>query len=172
MINYQSTPDFYNDYISHHGILGMHWGTRNGPPYPLGSDVSTGKRLKYEKKTINSSVKRNITDDFPGLNDKDTIYNNYAYSNSWSDLFNKVLEKSGDWYNRKGKSKGFKEYVKKMDKLDEKYKNDKNKYTLNSDYRKEREKLYNELFNTVLDDLGYEHNKRNKELIRDVVIWD
>ena len=42
MITYQSTPDFYNDYISHHGILGMHWGKRNGPPYPLG--VGAGER--------------------------------------------------------------------------------------------------------------------------------
>lgn len=39
-------PDLTEDYLSHHGILGMHWGQRNGPPYPLGSDVSTGKRLK------------------------------------------------------------------------------------------------------------------------------
>lgn len=23
------------DYLSHHGILGQKWGTRNGPPYPL-----------------------------------------------------------------------------------------------------------------------------------------
>lgn len=25
----------YCFYVSHHGILGMHWGDRNGPPYPL-----------------------------------------------------------------------------------------------------------------------------------------
>ena len=46
MRQYQPTPDFYHDYIAHHGILGMSWGVRNGPPYPLGSDVSTGHRLK------------------------------------------------------------------------------------------------------------------------------
>ena len=26
-----------SDYISHHGILGMKWNQRNGPPYPLES---------------------------------------------------------------------------------------------------------------------------------------
>ena len=35
-----------NDYISHHGILGQRWGTKNGPPYPLGS----GDHSASEKK--------------------------------------------------------------------------------------------------------------------------
>lgn len=35
-----------DDVLEHHGILGMHWGRRNGPPYPLDSKISTGKRLK------------------------------------------------------------------------------------------------------------------------------
>lgn len=46
MIGYTATPDYYNDYISHHGILGQKWGIRNGPPYPLKSSVSTGHKLK------------------------------------------------------------------------------------------------------------------------------
>lgn len=39
-------PDLTEDYLSHHGILNQKWGVRHGPPYPLGSDVSTGHKLK------------------------------------------------------------------------------------------------------------------------------
>ena len=35
-----------NDYISHHGILGQRWGTKNGPPYPLGSDDHSASEKK------------------------------------------------------------------------------------------------------------------------------
>lgn len=40
---YYSDNDFR---LYHHGILGQKWGRKNGPPYPLDSAVSTGKRLK------------------------------------------------------------------------------------------------------------------------------
>ena len=59
MVTYTATPDFYNDYISHHGILGQKWGKKNGPPYPLDSKVSTGKKLKkwVDKHTITRKPK-------------------------------------------------------------------------------------------------------------------
>lgn len=41
-----SKPDLDEESLEHFGILGMHWGTRNGPPYPLSSKISTGRRLK------------------------------------------------------------------------------------------------------------------------------
>lgn len=34
------------NYLMHHGIEGQKWGVKHGPPYPLGSDVSTGNKLK------------------------------------------------------------------------------------------------------------------------------
>lgn len=40
-----------NAELYHHGIKGQKWGVHNGPPYPLDSDVSTGKRLKNFKET-------------------------------------------------------------------------------------------------------------------------
>lgn len=30
----------YASYLAHHGIIGMHWGVKNGPPYPLDAKVS------------------------------------------------------------------------------------------------------------------------------------
>ena len=39
-----------NTELYHHGIQGQKWGVTNGPPYPLDSDVSTGKKLKKEKR--------------------------------------------------------------------------------------------------------------------------
>ena len=54
------------DELYHHGILDQKWGVRHGPPYPLGSDVSTGKRLisggsgsvsKTKKRLAKASVK-------------------------------------------------------------------------------------------------------------------
>ena len=32
--------------LYHHGIPGMKWGVRNGPPYPLGSEQKTKREKK------------------------------------------------------------------------------------------------------------------------------
>ena len=44
MNNYSWNLDM--EELTHSGIKGQKWGVRNGPPYPLGRDISTGSRLK------------------------------------------------------------------------------------------------------------------------------
>ncbi len=54
-----------NTELYHHGIKGQKWGVQNGPPYPLDSDVSTGKRLKKEANIAQSQFYSDKTKDNP-----------------------------------------------------------------------------------------------------------
>jgi len=45
--------DFESNYLAHHGILGMKWGHKNGPPYPLdASDHSSSEKKAGYKKSL------------------------------------------------------------------------------------------------------------------------
>ena len=50
--------------LYHHGISGMHWGVRNGPPYPLSKSISTGSRLKSSKKKIDGNKQSGIVSNY------------------------------------------------------------------------------------------------------------
>lgn len=52
-------PGSSSDELMHHGILGMQWGHRNGPPYPLNSGDHSAKEKKagWRKSLGNGDVK-------------------------------------------------------------------------------------------------------------------
>lgn len=53
---YNTTGDIY-----HHGILGMHWGRRNGPPYPLdASDHSSSEKKAGWRKSLGNDGKQAV----------------------------------------------------------------------------------------------------------------
>lgn len=49
---YYMSENRYNSYLAHHGIKGMHWGKRNGPPYPLGYSSHTAEQKQKNPKAL------------------------------------------------------------------------------------------------------------------------
>lgn len=54
---------FTGGYLVHHGILGMRWGRRNGPPYPLDYSDHTKAQKKYIKRNKDGSMTFLTNDD-------------------------------------------------------------------------------------------------------------
>lgn len=50
---------YCSDTLSHHGILGQHWGKRNGPPYPLsGKEHSASEKKAGWRKSLDKGSKK------------------------------------------------------------------------------------------------------------------
>lgn len=54
--NYIESTDLGGEFLEHHGIKGMLWGKRNGPPYPLGGEDK--KDFQEQKKAVMAAKKK------------------------------------------------------------------------------------------------------------------
>ena len=84
----------HSDHLEHHGIIGMHWGRRNGPPYPL-SKIAHDRVIKSAKRDVASKTD-NMT--IPtgggggGVSDEDE-----EWEKKWKEELKDILEKNPDY---------------------------------------------------------------------------
>lgn len=103
-----------NNYLSHYGIVGMRWGVRNGPPYPLKGGSYTKSELTeiYKKRRARNSIynKKHFDEVIDANKDKlttlsydkdrtkntDMFYASYDYfdKHQYNALFNRALPKT------------------------------------------------------------------------------
>lgn len=75
------TEKQYNDYLSHHGILGQKWGKKNGPPYPLGaSDHSASERKAGWRRSLSGGSSSSARSRAKDLTDEELKRDNTRYA--------------------------------------------------------------------------------------------
>lgn len=143
-------------YLMHHGIAGMRWGKRNGPPYPLSagahsaSEKKAGWQKSLEKGHAGSATRE--------LNRLDKKKATLRYDENTASIKGNKFKKKAE----KAESKG---NYKKADKLNAKYEKQKSKAT---DAYKKREELEKRT-NSILKEMtkkGY--NVYSREIDRNV----
>lgn len=151
---YTPTPDYYNDYIAHHGIIGQSWGHKNGPPYPLDSSKSTGSRLKNEgsvKKKKNKKMTKEEVDKLLNKARKELgnrSYSNYLARNDFDPTEHKKHVKEGE--------KAYKNYLKAMEAINS---NKRNRASDLEDYDYMQKEYAR---NLIIDDIRNGENKYRK----------
>lgn len=159
-------------------------------------NFSETERDRYEKAmAAYNEAKRTKNVDprqafFKSKDDYDKTKSGKQHGREWQWLYNQITQKSGDWYNGKGVSKGFKSYLKRKEELHNK------SYEREQELRKHRrynglfgpslirkdkvikeisdaqERLDDELVGTVLKDLDFPDSPENRKRIRGIVFYD
>ena len=64
----------YYEYLAHHGILGMRWGKKNGPPYPLNEEDHSASEKKAGYKKSLKGVRKKLYDHYSSMSERDNEY--------------------------------------------------------------------------------------------------
>lgn len=125
------------------------------------------KNLSYEKKESDKAAKEKRWEDYWEYN---VNYDEYRKRKE------QIEKNSINVYEGIAKTKAQQKFLDKSSKLFDKYMNDpnlrSNMWKPNSEYRKEREVIYDEIMSNVLKDIGLPNTKDNREKYKPIVFWD